>query len=92
MEVQISIHALRGEGDEIDKEYFDKQEISIHALRGEGDGAIEKLGWPLDNFYPRPPWGGRPTSQAGKPLLWTDFYPRPPWGGRQPYSAVTLSS
>ena len=35
----ISIHALRGEGDGYGKErMFDNDKISIHALRGEGDG------------------------------------------------------
>ena len=33
----ISIHALRGEGDFLDKENYNALEISIHALRGEGD-------------------------------------------------------
>ena len=35
---RISIHALRGEGDQIAVIRFGQQvEISIHALRGEGD-------------------------------------------------------
>ena len=34
--------------------------ISIHALRGEGDFLISTAAiWAID-FYPRPPWGGRP--------------------------------
>ena len=36
--VQISIHALRGEGDFKDNSEEYKELISIHALRGEGDG------------------------------------------------------
>ena len=37
--------------------------------------------WLCPNFYPRPPRGGRPHSEA---LTWSgyDFYPRPPRGGR----------
>ena len=34
---QISIHALRGEGDTLDKTDTSTDGISIHALRGEGD-------------------------------------------------------
>ena len=33
--------------------------ISIHALREEGDGAAEALERLDQNFYPRPPRGGR---------------------------------
>ena len=33
----ISIHALRGEGDDQARATFDDIYISIHALRGEGD-------------------------------------------------------
>ena len=33
--------------------------ISIHALREEGDGADAALGTAYQNFYPRPPRGGR---------------------------------
>ena len=37
--IAISIHALRGEGDEYDNYKSDiSAKISIHALRGEGDG------------------------------------------------------
>ena len=44
--------------------------ISIHALREEGDQARMR---PLscgENFYPRPPRGGRRMSS---PLLWVSF-------------------
>ena len=33
--------------------------ISIHALRGEGDRQAGEGHTSIDNFYPRPPWGGR---------------------------------
>ena len=59
--VRISIHALRGEGD---NQTFPFQptfiSISIHALRGEGDRGGEKTEAGKNNFNPRPPWGGRP--------------------------------
>ena len=34
-------------------------DISIHALREEGDDALARLDKHLNNFYPRPPRGGR---------------------------------
>ena len=38
--------------------------ISIHALRGEGD-IMRLLGRRFpSNFYPRPPWGGRPSGST----------------------------
>ena len=56
----ISIHALREEGDlgcflpEVHR-----QKISIHALREEGDLCIPYSEDGFDDFYPRPPRGGR---------------------------------
>ena len=80
---EISIHALREEGDTKLVEPLDHPEkflstpsarratlinvilhrraqISIHALREEGDKSIPGNGLPYQNFYPRPPRGGRP--------------------------------
>ena len=37
--------------------------ISIHALREEGDGKHRRTSYPQQNFYPRPPRGGRPINQ-----------------------------
>ena len=37
VDIVISIHALRGEGDHGFVKLYNKQKISIHALRGEGD-------------------------------------------------------
>ena len=56
--------------------------ISIHALREEGDPARPHVQPPVQNFYPRPPRGGRRLLLGvllGIPL---NFYPRPPRGGR----------
>ena len=55
----ISIHALREEGDHTARSHSFAQPISIHALREEGD--IVRIGCPREeeNFYPRPPRGGR---------------------------------
>ena len=57
------------------------QNISIHALREEGDAAARRSTQRPDDFYPRPPRGGRPCS-ATLLLPGMDFYPRPPRGGR----------
>ena len=56
----ISIHALREEGDEqrrTGRPYG--RCISIHALREEGDVPVRVSGAALADFYPRPPRGGR---------------------------------
>ena len=79
---QISIHALREEGDELTMPLAVDVEISIHALREEGDiFLLAERDQPF-NFYPRPPRGGRhrPTATPSRP---SNFYPRPPRGGRQ---------
>ena len=57
------------------------KKISIHALREEGDESAKSQSSMDENFYPRPPRGGRR-------LVYTNgarsihFYPRPPRGGR----------
>ena len=56
--------------------------ISIHALREEGDGCADGRFQPYQDFYPRPPRGGRPVLPHGRLLSVSDFYPRPPRGGR----------
>ena len=43
-----------------------RKKISIHALRGEGDGAQAGVHGSKQNFYPRPPRGGRPERYANK--------------------------
>ena len=56
---KISIHALREEGDELQKAKGGYQTISIHALREEGDPPAARQIASISNFYPRPPRGGR---------------------------------
>ena len=58
------------------------EHISIHALREEGDWDDEKLAQELDDFYPRPPRGGRPRVDWDLCVPKINFYPRPPRGGR----------
>ena len=55
--------------------------ISIHALREEGDGKRQHGNKGRNDFYPRPPRGGRRKRQHGNKGR-NDFYPRPPRGGR----------
>ena len=80
---EISIHALREEGD--------------HSLRSTRCCPILFLSTPSarratcnrwrkythrNNFYPRPPRGGRRISSVPYSVI-SNFYPRPPRGGRQ---------
>ena len=80
----ISIHALREEGD-VDPALRRRhhRRISIHALREEGDLVIQPFGQTLEDFYPRPPRGGRPSRARPGKSSWSYFYPRPPRGGRR---------
>ena len=59
--IDISIHALREEGDDLLAVDTSKYKISIHALREEGDRASSWAITTPSNFYPRPPRGGRPN-------------------------------
>ena len=56
---QISIHALREEGDQWRTVALATGEISIHALREEGDSSQCRFLRQSAYFYPRPPRGGR---------------------------------
>ena len=60
--LEISIHALRVEGDKGGVILADTTFISIHALRVEGDAKALLLCTLSQNFYPRPPGGGRPLA------------------------------
>ena len=58
---EISIHALRVEGDDRSaRAWAKKVTISIHALRVEGDSLPIRFAFRCRYFYPRPPGGGRP--------------------------------
>ena len=59
---EISIHALREEGDSRDVDGQRVIGISIHALREEGDLQMSATNPKSSYFYPRPPRGGRPPS------------------------------
>ena len=70
--MNISIHALREEGDGCKlRNLRDVEAISIHALREEGDGKESSSPQPSTDFYPRPPRGGRPPKIKNPPMLQT---------------------
>ena len=56
---EISIHALREEGDIKGMDNSENADISIHALREEGDPRASRPAREPTDFYPRPPRGGR---------------------------------
>ena len=58
-------------------------DISIHALREEGDLSVTANTTPPNNFYPRPPRGGRRPGYTVQLPYRCNFYPRPPRGGRR---------
>ena len=81
--IDISIHALRVEGDSPGYAPHFSDVISIHALRVEGDAWLHEVQRPpSQNFYPRPPGGGRQSKMYEKSNAPLYFYPRPPGGGR----------
>ena len=80
--VDISIHALREEGD-IDAPGFGIYDVRFlstpSARRATTVPSSETTS--VEDFYPRPPRGGRPPDQT--PCSTSEnFYPRPPRGGR----------
>ena len=80
--LEISIHALREEGDaamfQIQSSDFD---FYPRPPRG-GRRSTSGRNTPSKHFYPRPPRGGRLCVRAHTVPPF-DFYPRPPRGGRQ---------
>ena len=78
----ISIHALREEGDLGDSRLLSGlfQFLSTPSAR-RATPLLKSSNFQPNDFYPRPPRGGRPftsASRAGR----INFYPRPPRGGR----------
>ena len=61
LDKEISIHALREEGDFENWMATAGEQISIHALREEGDHLCQPFIQIRKDFYPRPPRGGRPS-------------------------------
>ena len=79
----ISIHALRGEGDNTRERPTRRTFLfqSTPSVRRATYGVLYRM-LSVSNFNPRPPWGGR----RFRFLFWwcfcCYFNPRPPWGGR----------
>ena len=81
----ISIHALREEGDQRHQPCHHAGGISIHALREEGDSPHFFV-LVARRVFLSTPSARRATGGTASPS-WTtaDFYPRPPRGGRLTY-------
>ena len=79
----ISIHALREEGDNTCRScrYLNSGFLSTPSAR-RATSAVQEFVIGSENFYPRPPRGGRP-GHINQPGEITNFYPRPPRGGRR---------
>ena len=80
---EISIHALRVEGDRDFRTRLRQCAISIHALRVEGDGQDVRALADIIIFLSTPS-GWRATNKEVSDVdVDRYFYPRPPGGGRQ---------
>ena len=78
----ISIHALREEGDQrTPLQHFRPYLFLSTPSARRATTAVSFPASCRDNFYPRPPRGGRPRVVALSAFA-ANFYPRPPRGGR----------
>ena len=80
---RISIHVPLA-GDDTSRKamrFISTEFLSTSPLRGTTAVPVQAFQGG-DNFYPRPPCGGRHLYAAGRENL-RDFYPRPPCGGRR---------
>ena len=79
---EISIHALRVEGDTRSGRHYQRFYISIHALRVEGDTNAEGALVTCDPFLSTPSgWRATIVNLISDHVV-SHFYPRPPGGGR----------
>ena len=78
----ISIHALREEGDPLAAPFLGRKSISIHALREEGDYRVQEQCGRCPAFLSTP--SARRATLCILPgnVNQNYFYPRPPRGGR----------
>ena len=78
---QISIHALREEGDRV-RFLRSSQRHNFYPRPPRGGRPVRFLLLHVQqDFYPRPPRGGRRVPRTRRPQP-VHFYPRPPRGGR----------
>ena len=82
VDVNISIHALREEGDGGQHQGKRRVPISIHALREESDMPQPTSTPTTCDFNPRPPRGERPRYSWSLRQRSRNFNPRPPRGER----------
>ena len=104
LRIDISIHALRKEGDRQRRTAYESESISIHALRKEGDSSSSPAFATINLFLSTPsarratavlccqrnmriflstPSARRATSNNKDSFCYKqNFYPRPPQGGR----------
>ena len=94
---EISIHALREEGDALLRQVRREQAISIHALREEGDGLIVELLADHVQISIHALREEGDTFWRSFSALSRYFYPRPPRGGRpsrclayRPYIPISI--
>ena len=93
---KISTHALREEGDRFIFSLIRNYAISTHALREEGDQTVMCMCSCAQDFYPRPPRGGRHKADA-EALPAVQFLPTPSarratWVLRLHHRAVDIST
>ncbi len=80
----ISIHALREEGDAVLYRLLSRGvNISIHALREEGDARLEAGDTSIKAFLSTPSARRATNYHSEQQAYQDDFYPRPPRGGRR---------
>ena len=80
---EISIHALREEGDgSFAQRKCAKCDFYPRPPRGGRPAFTDVIVKRYINFYPRPPRGGRRSRGVRPASKGSDFYPRPPRGGR----------
>ena len=81
-ELDISIHALREEGDRVRRQPARPDRISIHALREEGDEKSTLKMQEMQLFLSTPSARRATVTNTRSFLHNIYFYPRPPRGGR----------
>ena len=82
LSVDLSIHALRMESDQIIAKAGVKYRLSIHALRMESDAFSSQTTTSYAPFYPRSPHGERRDRHSNRTVYGRAFYPRSPHGER----------
>ena len=86
----ISIHALREEGDSVAAHYAVAVSISIHALREEGDAEFVDTAERYLGFLSTPSARRATAHCSGRTACQPYFYPRPPRGGRRTHRVWLL--